>query len=53
MTSKVWRTLFIVVGVALLVVMAYAHAMVPGLELLLGIVVGAVLLVAGLRGRLF
>jgi hypothetical protein len=51
MTSKAWRILFIVVGVALLVVMAYAHDVLPGWELILGIVLGALLLVAGLRGR--
>ena len=50
---SVLRILFIVVGVALLAVMAYAHNVIPGIELLLGIVVGAVLLVAGLRGRVF
>jgi len=47
------RILFIVVGVALLGVMLYAHALIPGIELLIGIVVGAVLVVAGLRGRVF
>jgi hypothetical protein len=47
------RILFIVVGVALLGVMLYLHASVPGIELLIGIVVGAVLVVAGLRGRIF
>ena len=51
MSAKVWRTLFIVVGVVLLAVMLYAHALIPGIELLIGIVVGALLLVIGLRGR--
>ena len=46
-----WRILFIVVGIVLLCVMAYYHAFVPGIELGIGIVVGALLLVAGLRGR--
>ena len=53
MTNKAWRILFIVVGVIILVMMAYAHDVVPGWELLLGILVGALLLVAGLRGRVF
>lgn len=51
MTNKAWRTLFAIVGIAILAMMAYAHALIPGWELLLGIIVGALLLVAGLRGR--
>ena len=50
---NIWRILFIVVGVVLLVVMAYAHDAIPGIELLIGILVGALLLIAGLRGRVF
>jgi hypothetical protein len=50
---NIWRILFIVVGVILLAMMAYAHDVIPGIELLLGILVGALLLVAGLRGRVF
>jgi len=50
---NLWRKLFIVVGVILLVAMAYYHLFVPGIELLIGILVGALLLVSGLRGRVF
>jgi hypothetical protein len=51
MTARAWRTLFIVVGIVILAVVAYAHDVIPGWELILGIVVGALLIVAGLRGR--
>jgi hypothetical protein len=47
------RIIFIVVGVVLLGVMLFAHVLIPGIELLIGIVVGAVLVIAGLRGRVF
>jgi hypothetical protein len=51
MTARSLRTLFIVVGALLLAMMVYLHAAIPGLELLLGIVVGVLLVVSGLRGR--
>ena len=50
---NIWRILFIVFGVLILAGMAYAHDVIPGIELLIGILVGALLLVAGLRGRVF
>jgi uncharacterized membrane protein len=51
MSNRAWRVLFTVVGIAILAMMAYAHDVIPGWELILGIVVGALLVVAGLRGR--
>ena len=51
MGSRGWRTLFIVVGAVLLAMMLYLHEAVPGIELLVGIVVGVLLIVAGIRGR--
>lgn len=53
MSHKAWRMLFAVLGLAILAMMAYAHDIIPGWELILGIVVGALLVVAGLRGRVF
>jgi len=51
MTLTAWRALFVVTGVAILGAVTYAHDIIPGWELILGIVVGALLVVAGLRGR--
>jgi hypothetical protein len=53
MSNKAWRMLFAIVGVAILVMVTYAHDVIPGWELILGIIVGALLVVAGLRGRVF
>jgi hypothetical protein len=53
MTNKAWRTVFAIVGLLILAVVAYAHDVIPGWELILGILVGALLVVAGLRGRVF
>ncbi len=49
--TRFTRNLFVVVGVLILAMMLYLHLAIPGLELLLGIVVGVLLIVAGLRGR--
>ena len=51
MSLKTWKTLFIIVGVLILAMVAYAHDVIPGWELVIGIIVGALLVVAGLRGR--
>lgn len=51
MTNKAWRMLFAAVGIAILVMVTYAHNVIPGWELIAGIVVGALLVVAALRGR--
>ena len=51
MSNRAWRALFIIVGVILLTMMLYVHEAIPGLELLIGVVVGVLLIVAGIRGR--
>ena len=51
MSNRAWRALFIIVGVVLLAMMLYVHEAIPGLELLIGVVVGVLLIVAGIRGR--
>ena len=51
MSNRAWRTLFAIVGIVILAMVAYAHDVIPGWELILGIIVGALLVVAGLRGR--
>jgi hypothetical protein len=53
MSNKAWRMLFAIVGVVILGMVTYAHDVIPGWELILGIIVGALLVVAGLRGRVF
>lgn len=47
--ADLWTWLFILVGVLLLAYAAYGYAVLPGIEVILMIGLGAVLLVLGLR----
>ncbi|HEV8525651.1 MAG TPA: hypothetical protein VGQ71_14240 [Terriglobales bacterium] len=49
--SPTWRTLYVIVGVALLAYAIYAHDVIPGLTLLVLILLGALSIASGLYGH--
>jgi hypothetical protein len=49
--NQTWRTLYVVVGVALLAYAIYAHDLIPGLTLLILILLGALSIASGAYGH--